>query len=70
MITFCIALACLVLGYFIYGSFVERVLVLVPTARHLVTHVQMALITFPCPPGRCIPFNSLTLPAQVLSLVP
>ncbi|MBR4516403.1 MAG: carbon starvation protein A, partial [Bacteroidaceae bacterium] len=25
MVTFCIALACLVLGYFVYGTFVEKV---------------------------------------------
>ena len=33
MITFCIALACLVLGYFIYGSFVERVFGISPDRK-------------------------------------
>ena len=33
MITFCIALACLVLGYFLYGSFVEKVFGLDPNRK-------------------------------------
>lgn len=33
MVTFCIALACLVLGYFIYGSFVERVFGISPDRK-------------------------------------
>lgn len=33
MITFCIALACLVLGYFAYGSFVERVFGISPDRK-------------------------------------
>ena len=33
MVTFCIALVCLVLGYFIYGSFVEKVFGISPDRR-------------------------------------